>query len=554
MSAVPTLPVTRRPMGISLGPHVEGVCLPRCDTQDPLTTAAGAQKRMVRDVPPPAGFSRRRRRAMVGRLSRFVRLFLNRRLKPLDKLTDVTIEHWLSETNYTDARKKEILECAGAHDLWDNVKYYFNKCFVKEEFYEKPKFSRCISSRTDHFKALTGPYFHAIEKAVLALPEFVKFVSVVDRPEYIMERVHTPGSGYYATDFTSWESLLTVDILNAVEMQLYDYMLQDVHRGPEVAGKIRAALAGENVCSFKWFKLRLHGSRMSGDMCTSLGNGFTNMIICSFLAHENGGECVGVFEGDDGLMRFVPERAAPTREQFLNLGFDVKMVYHREINTASFCGIIFDIEDRIGIADPRRALATFGWAASRYAKAKPSRLRDLLYCKAMSMVAQFSQCPILGKLGRRVLEAMGKRDVRKFVRQDPGLSWWEREHFIKMSVAEMMKTDHRPPPRTRMLVEEMFGISIKTQLQVEEYLDAWDGRSSLHIPGIVFPEEWTRFSRDYVITSSHPESIGDAFVDHAYSPQAFSLSRADYADPLIANARVPQARSAVGRPRASGPE
>ena len=520
---------------------MNGVALPRCDTQDPVTAVNGAQKRMMRDVQLPQGRNRGDRRAALHRLRGYVRRFVRARLTPLDRNTDVSIETWLAQTSYSEVRKNEIRECGKAHDLWDNRKYYRNKSFIKEETYVTPKHARCINSRTDHFKALTGPYFHCIEHEVLQLDEFVKFVPVCDRPAYIMDNVYAAGSTYRATDFTSWESLLTPEVMMACEMELYKYMLQDVPRGHEVFEKIRDALCGENHCSFKWFNVVLAGSRMSGDMCTSLGNGFTNMIVCKFLASERGGKCIGVFEGDDGLMRFVPEDSCPTQDDFRLLGFEVKMEVHQDIETASFCGMVFDTNDRIVVADPRKIMATMGWAGSAYVKAKPSRLLALRKCKALSVISQYGQCPIVGLMARKISSRVGCKNgvLEDFIMRDVGLSLWERQKLI--DTVDRKVPPFNPPTNTRILVERLYGISVEQQLEAERLLHDWDGRSPLDFPGINFPEAWRTYSRDYVVQLT--PGIVDAFIDVPYYPCAYSLE----------HGRPPEAigRSALGRPRRS---
>lgn len=39
-----------------------------------------------------------------------------------------------------------------------------------------------INSRSDAFKAFSGPFFKAIEKVVYEMPEFIKHTPVPDRP------------------------------------------------------------------------------------------------------------------------------------------------------------------------------------------------------------------------------------------------------------------------------------------------------------------------------------------------------------------------------------
>jgi hypothetical protein len=117
---------------------------------------------------------------------------------------------------------------------------------------------------------------------------------------------------------------------------------------------------------------------MSGEMNTSLGNGFFNMMVTLFLASRRQSEgphpvtmekfidnyfhhVKGVFEGDDGLTTFSPDCQLKT-EHYTDLGLLIKLEDHKELGTASFCGNLFDEIDLVQITDPLRVVATIGGA------------------------------------------------------------------------------------------------------------------------------------------------------------------------------------------------
>lgn len=138
---------------------------------------------------------------------------------------------------------------------------------------------------------------------------------------------------------------------------------------------------------------------MSGDMCTSLGNGFTNLMLAKFLAAEQGKELAGFVEGDDGL--FVTE-ATLTAEAYQQLGFSIKIVELGDPCKASFCGMVFAESGEI-IKDPVKFLSTFGWTHS-FINAGAAVMDQLLRAKALSAIYEAPQCPILGQLARCALE------------------------------------------------------------------------------------------------------------------------------------------------------
>ena len=134
-------------------------------------------------------------------------------------------------------------------------------------------------------------------------------------------------------------------------------------------------LAGYNTCTFKRFKLGIQATRMSGEMCTSLGNGFSNLMLMLFACHRIGSKCTGVVEGDDGF--FVCSPRAPTSKEFKEIGFTIKMERHDSLTTASFCGIVFDTIDKINVTDPMEVLIGFGWSKTPYVGARPARKMEL---------------------------------------------------------------------------------------------------------------------------------------------------------------------------------
>jgi len=138
---------------------------------------------------------------------------------------------------------------------------------------------------------------------------------------------------------------------------------------------------------------------MSGEMCTSLGNGFTNLMLALFIASLRHGHLEGYVEGDDGLFATDFEL---TKEDYLNLGFTMKNVdevFHP--GWASFCGMLFGDSLQI-VRSPRRFLENFGWTHSAVHGGEKVML-GLLRAKALSAVYETPHCPIVSVLARRAL-------------------------------------------------------------------------------------------------------------------------------------------------------
>ncbi len=336
---------------------------------------------------------------------------------------------------------------------------------MKDETYPTYKHARGINSRSDEFKCAVGPIFRLIEKAVFKHEAFIKKIPVKDRPQYIIDMIQRQGAVYVATDYTAFESLFVAELMESCEFELYDYMTSKLPQHDWFMQLCHKVLAGENICEFKDFVISLEAVRMSGEMCTSLGNGFSNLMFMLFMCQECGcDDPMGVVEGDDGLfsMKGVP----PTKEHFSKLGLNIKLEVHHSLETASFCGLIFDAEDKLNITDPREVLATFGWTTANYARARPSVHRTLLRCKAISLAYQYPGCPILNALAEKTLELTRSHDVRHMVQQ--WKNTYERDQLLDALKAKLILQP--PPMRTRLLVEQMYDIPVDHQVKIELWI------------------------------------------------------------------------------------
>ncbi len=500
-----TVDLGGRPVvAVSLGPHIGdrwlsyGAACVHPDPRDPETMIAGTIKRFA--YRPPTADEK-----LMKELGRFTEKWLKKNLTPLSPGTDVSFETWLKNTNYEEWRKVELRK---AHhdgpDLWTvparaarrkYPKYFHCKSFMKDEFYQTWKHARGINSRHDKFKCLVGPIFHAIEEEVYKHPAFIKHVPVADRPDYIMKMLYRVGASYVATDYTSFESLFTRLIMQTVEFKLYDYMTKNLSVGPRFMEYVNEILGGRNKCKFKTFTVDLEATRMSGEMCTSLGNGFSNLMFMLFMCEKLGCKDVaGVVEGDDGLFTMVG--APPTKDDFAQLGLVIKMEHHQAIETASFCGLLFDPEDRLIVTDPRKVLGTFGWTKMQYLKAKDDKLDQLLRAKSLSLAYQYPGCPIISALGQYGLRITREQDlgwVRK-VTTNP----WERERLDQCLKRGPVKPIP-PPHRTRQLVAKLYNIPVDVQVEIEKYLDGLSVKQPLDHPliNLLVPQPWFKYFSDY---------------------------------------------------------
>lgn len=466
--------ICERPLGFekklarSLGFTVQGLA-PIMRADDSQTVIEGAKKRLVGNVPFAS-------HSILRKFRSFVRYWLKHNLVPLKADTDFSLEHWLDGSKYPEWRKKEIRENYVGERLLN--KHFRNKSFIKRECYPQIKHARWINSRHDAFKAYTGPYFAQIEHEVFKLPHFVKYVPVLDRANYIYSRLHKEGYSYVATDHTSFEAHITKSIMKVCEIQLYSYMLKNVASRNTFLGIVKRALLKDQYCVGR--SARVIGSfRASGDMCTSLGNGFTNLMVMSFLAWRNGWkECVGVIEGDDGLFRLGGR--APSSEDFKKLGFDVKMEVYDTVSEAGFCGIYFAGKHR-NLIDPIWAILKSGYTMSQAMSGNFKTLNGLAKLKAYSLACLAPSTPVVCSLIRYIL-----RCTHGFAAYSKWQGWWETI-IIDQSTLDgaILSAFEGPTFEERLFVSRKWGLDIGAQFEIEKYFDGLSKFKELDNPILV---------------------------------------------------------------------
>jgi len=482
-----------------MGCHVAGFACPKADPLDPRTTKAGVRKRFA--IKPPKACDK-----TLKKFSVFVKTWVRRNLTPIAADADVTIEHWLAHTDYPDWRRKELrVQWDGVGSIWDPDKarrYFRCSSFMKDESYPTYKHPRAINSRSDEFKCAVGPIFKLIEEEVYKLPAFIKHVPVAERPDYIMGLLHREGAKYLATDYTAFESQFVEKLMVACEFELYSYMTRYLPAGDNFMRLVREVLGGENLCVFKRFRVSLQATRMSGEMCTSLGNGFSNLMFMLFTCAEAGcTEVIGVVEGDDGLFTMIGN--PPKKRDFKRLGLRIKAVEHDTISTASFCGIVFDPIDRINVTDPAKVLVNFGWTQRTHNRCRQHKLTSLLRCKALSYAYQYPGCPIIQELaayGLRITSGVTNTVALKKFSQKGQDSYQIRE--LQAAVNRGNIPWKETGWATRLLVEKLYGFTVEQQLHIEAYLRTLTKVQPLD---------------DHVLVAKLPLVWGDYFTRYAHA-------------------------------------
>jgi hypothetical protein len=273
------------------------------------------------------------------------------------------------------------------------------------------------------------------------------FIAIVEGDDGLCKM----GDKIVMTDYTAMEAHFTKELFEACEFQLYDHVGAN---NPTYAfyRPLITSIALMNFCKNKYMSYKVPATRMSGEMCTSLGNGFTNLMVILFLW--------------DKLQR------VPTVDDFAKLGMTVKMESVDEISKGSFCGMLFDPETHTVITEPTKVLLSTMYTNRRYLCSNAKTKKKLLIAKAYSICYQYPGCPILQNFGKMLLRCLkgvriNDKDIYGAMDTYRGCEIWQALISTNFKIPDKPITD-----TVRFLFEEEFGWTYNQQMKAEKYFDS----------------------------------------------------------------------------------
>lgn len=397
----------------------------------------------------------------------------------------LSVEDWIRSCHQPQSWKDEVLAewyanfgCRPDYRIARRV-----AGFIKLECYQLIKYARWINARCLAFKAYLGAYIRSIENVVY---DFVLDDDVFSGKPFAKHiprssGIHPPVAGgftdenltagisnlddhvYYckiASDWTSMEKHWKKERMLAIEWPLYRQ--QWWYLSDEEIRFIRRVLTGTNMIVGPDGEVyAVDATRMSGEMNTSLANGWCNFVVIYHIIKSKGGRFHGFVEGDDGIFA---SSVPVTDADYQSLGFDVKVETHESCSTASFCGVIA-APDRTLLKDPQRVLNKFGWTGS-FIHAGEDTMYQLLRAQALSLKYEACDCPILGALSDYVIrETQGV--TAKFV----------YDGYHELPPADLKLPPSAPTLTARVTFEQAFNIPVRTQIEAERFIQRGDFRS-----------------------------------------------------------------------------
>lgn len=495
---------------------------PYPDTNSTVNSVAAVCGRLLKKTPSPL-------RGVLTEFDQFVLSELETDFVPINFSDVLSAEDWINTRKRPGSWKREL-----KRDL-DTVygdPFRFSKRsmteikgHIKQESYPEFKYPRGIFARQNPNKLCFGPLISAIEEMVYSHREFIKHVPVADRPKYIDDMLGNYKK-FACSDFSSFEGSFSKEFQEVCELRLFAFCIRNFPPAVREAYWERFQWCYEQkeiTMSVGDVIIKVLGLRMSGEMWTSLANGFSNLMLWRYLCKLNGTKCVGVVEGDDGLFGFEEGALIPTQSQFEQLGFSCKIQLVDDLYRASFCGIIFDPSTKTNITDPRPFLSSLGWLPYKYHGFRPSKKKSLMRAKALSFYHQYPGCPIIQEAALFVLRHTSGLDL-KWVKEKSGFfNAYEEEEFEP--IYQIRSFDGRPiADSARTLMSDYFGIDIGVQIEIEEMfqkLDTLEFSFPEHLLVLLFDLRWLGYALEY---TERPDTNA-ARVNQYFKQWSIKISR-----------------------------
>lgn len=469
--------------------HIANIAPYVASNKSTHTLLAGNYKRFLKSPPKIAD---------PQNFKRFVRSFLHKMFSPLKVDADTSYQTFRSEINHPEHRKVELDVAYDRLPQTGPRQWAALKKFVKIEFFDKYKHARLINARCDLAKVKFGPYIHAIEKQIYNCHFFAKHMSVSDRPKILYERF-SKFPKIMCSDYTAFESHMTKQLMNICESQLVRFMLRNVPNGRKIANEYVAMLEGKNKTRSRLDATTVMATRMSGEMSTSLSNGFTNICALLFMKFTRMRRSDPAYtidtllantdllvEGDDAVMGLLQDESYSIQD-FEKVGLSAKIDIKTSIEYSRFCQIAFDKTDMQNIGDIRRILRKVFWTTHKI-NAGTSKLLRLLRAKGLSLLNEFPACPVITSVGKMII-----RLTRGVVPDYTGLEWKGKidEKSTLIKVASSKFTEY-----SRYHVAKEQGISIEMQRELEQIFDTHDTLTPIELSHLHLfsPEDYNHFN------------------------------------------------------------
>lgn len=247
-----------------------------------------------------------------------------------------------------------------------------------------------------------GPFISALEHHLLQLPWLVKGMDINGRDrkmKTLLDYDH-----FVETDFSRFDSTISALIMEEVEHKVFSLFFNkddypDFHNALKCTLKTR----GQTADSYQYTTF---GSRCSGDVHTSIGNGIINRFLIWLVYHKiPHNDWTAFHEGDDGIQAVSSQWVPQILYNFTmlrSLGFECKINHSEVLSELTFCGRVMYKKDGllVSMADLPRALAKFHIVINTLP------IKFAAVAKALSYISTDSHTPVLGSYAKALVRTL----------------------------------------------------------------------------------------------------------------------------------------------------
>lgn len=146
-------------------------------------------------------------------------------------------------------------------------------------------------------------------------------------------------------------------------------------------------------------KAHIEPMRFSGDMNTSVGNSIHNWLLIRSALYSIGAnpDCFFV-EGDDAFVAILPQYVQAFEDRLLKCGMRLKVTRHSSPGECGFCHVWWTRLNHIPVTEIDHRLRNLPYASGM-------RIDPVLQlnARALSLYAEWVDCPVLGAVARALI-------------------------------------------------------------------------------------------------------------------------------------------------------
>ena len=402
--------------------------------------------------------------------------------------------------------------------------------FMKDEEADEFKHNRLIQSLSK--KAVLQDVFGIFSRLIKSVeivaydtPGNVKHTTLEER----LMRCRKLGlHNLMTSDYSSFEASHKSKIIEAVFRPFFNHVFQALPKREEYVDAIIHMLKADRIYEFgkkndidKFLAaFGIVPIEQSGDPTTALCNLILNMIAYLDVYGSKGVPIekaveLLLLEGDDDVND--PLDLKFTKQDFAKRGLIAKNVPGLDLESAGLCQMFFHPEVDVVCPNPIKKMTSAFKVPMQYVDASSKTHRSLLRMQAMSLLAMHARAPITHAMARAMMRITSGTNVRKD-------HWKHAGYHVLVESAKAVKwrelQDLEVDPRSRLMVERVFGVSVEMQFYLEGLFDAWEG-GPLTVPLELFPRAWRDYHDDYSQDYGLPPRLAEPQTETAVRFQAW---------------------------------